>query len=158
MTKTTYNLLISDTLEEDFNSFDLTPIQNVLSSLANEQPIDLAHADKLQQQALRGADLLSEFIGRIVKTVSYLESQANIVKNKASLNYVSPDNSKVTMEMRKWAGEVSSEAEEIQIKLARAKACKVVLEKKYELLIKSHHYYKDIASSYRRVIPYDNGN
>ncbi len=144
--------LLGDDLEEEFVSFDLTEIQQVLSKLQYTDAIDLAHAELLQQQALRGADILTEYLGKIVKTVGYLESKVNSTKNKVSLDYQAPDGSRTTADMRRWAGESSPEVEEVQIRLAKAKASKMVLEKKYDILIKSHHHYKDIAAGLRKTI------
>lgn len=144
--------LLGDELEEEFVNFDLTEIQNVLSKLQDTNAIDLAHAELLQQQALRGADILTEYLGKIVKTVGYLESKVNSTKNKVSLDYQAPDGSRTTADMRKWAGESSPEVEEVQIRLAKAKASKMVLEKKYDILIRSHHHYKDIAAGLRKTI------
>lgn len=143
---------IGDNLEENFSDFDLTEIQQVLEKLQYIDAIDLSHAELLQQQALRGADVITEYLGKIVKTVGYLEAKVNSTKNKVSLEYQAPDGSRTTADMKKWAGESSSEVEEIQIKLAKAKAAKVVLEKKYDILIRSHHHYKDIAAGLRRTI------
>ena len=143
---------VGSVLEEEFESFDLTEIQWVLEKLRNTEAVDLAHAEFLQQQALRGADILTEYMGKIVKTVGYLEAKVNSTKNKVSLEYQSPDGSRATVEMRKWAGESSKHVEELQIKLAKAKASKTVLEKKYDILIRAHHHYKDIASALRRTI------
>jgi hypothetical protein len=137
--------------EEDFLQFDLTDAQEVLQNLSNTEAIDLAHAEMLQQQSLRCADLLTEYLGKIVKTVGYLEAKANSAKNKASLEYQHPEG-RTTMEMRKWAGEASSEVEALNIKLATAKGSKLALEKKYDLLVKAHHHYKDIAQGLRRTI------
>lgn len=139
-------------LEDNFLDFDLTEIQQVLVKLQDMDAIDLAHAEVLQQQALRGADVISEYLGRIVKTVGYLEAKVNSTKNRMSLEYQAPDGSRTTMEMRKWAGESSQEVEAIQIALAKAKGSKSVLEKKYDILIKSHHHWKDIAAGLRRTI------
>lgn len=144
--------LIGTELEEEFVDFDLSEIQKVLMRLQDIDAIDLSHAELLQQQALRGADILTEYLGKIIKTVGYLESRVNGVKNKVSLEYQAPDGARTTADMKKWAGESSKEVEEIQIKLAKAKASKMVLEKKYDLLIKSHHHYKDIAQGLRRTI------
>lgn len=144
--------LLGDKLEEEFVNFDLTEIQDVLMKLQIEDAIDLSHAEMLQQQSLRGADILTEYLGKIVKTVGYLETKVNSTKNKISLEYQSPDGSKTTADMKKWAGESSSEVESVQIKLAKAKASKIVLEKKYDILIKTHHHYKDIATGLRRTI------
>lgn len=144
--------LLGDELEEEFVNFDLTEIQQVLSKLQYTDAIDLAHAELLQQQALRGADILTEYLGKIVKTVGYLESKVNSTKNKVSLEYQAPDGSRTTADMRKWAGESSPEVEEVQIRLAKAKASKMVLEKKYDILIRSHHHYKDIAAGLRKTI------
>jgi hypothetical protein len=144
--------LLGDSLEEEFFSFDLTEIQSVLMKLQYTEAIDLAHAELLQQQSLRGADILTEYLGKIVKTVGYLESKINSTKNKAALNYQEPNGNRTTSDMKKWYSESAPEVEEIQIRLAKAKASKMVLEKKYDILIKSHHHYKDIAAGLRRTI------
>lgn len=139
-------------LEDNFLNFDLTEIQLVLMKLSDTDAIDLSHAELLQQQALRGADIITEYLGRIVKTVGYLETKVNSTKNKAALSYQAPDGVKTTADMKKWFGESSPEVEEIQIKLARAKGSKMVLEKKYDILIKSHHHWKEIANGLKRTI------
>ena len=54
--------------------------------------------------------------------------------------------------MRKLAGTIAPEVEELQIKLAKAKAGKMVLDKKYDILIKNHHYWKDLAAGMRKTI------
>lgn len=156
--KITLGKFIGDELEENFADFDLTEIQSVLLKLEQEEPIDLAHAEMLQQQALRGADIVTEYLGKIVKTVSYLEIKINSTKNKVSLEYQDPNGNRTTSEMKKWAGESSPEVEIIQIKLAKAKGSKVVLEKKYDILIKSHHHFKEIATGLRKTILGYNSN
>jgi len=144
--------LIGEKLEEKFLDFDLTEVQEVLKKLKDIEPIDLAHAELLQQQALRGADVVIEYLGKIVKTVGYLESKVNSIKNKEALEYQTPDGTKATTDMRKWWSEQSPEVISIQESLAKARAAKTVLEKKYDLLIKSHHHYKEIASGMRKGI------
>lgn len=144
--------LLGSSLEEQFKDFDLTEIQSVLSQLQIIESIDLAHAELLQQQSLRGADIVAEYLAKMVKTVSYLEIKVNSTKNKVSLEYQAPDGSKTTVDMKKWAGESSPEVEKVQIKLAEAKGAKIVLEKKYDILIKNHHHYKDIAAGLRKTI------
>jgi oligoribonuclease NrnB/cAMP/cGMP phosphodiesterase (DHH superfamily) len=139
-------------LEEEFIDFDLTEIQQVLGKLQNDIAIDLSHAELLQQQSLRGADIITEYLGKMIKTVGYLEAKVNSTKNKVSLEYQAPEGTRTTSEMKKWAGESSPEVEEVQIKLAKAKGSKVVLERKYEILIKSHHHFKDIAAGMRKTI------
>lgn len=139
-------------LEEEFSGFDLTEIQQVLMSLQNEEAIDLSHAELLQQRSLRGADIITEYLGKVIKTIGYLEAKINSTKNKVSLDYLAPEGTRTTAEMKKWAGESSPEVELVQIKLAKAKGSKVVLEKKYDILIKSHHHFKDIAAGLRRTI------
>jgi len=144
--------LVGNTSEDEFGDFDLTEIQIVLNNLASIDAIDLAHAELLSQQALRGADILSEYLAKMVKTVSYLEGKLNSTKNKISLEYVAPDGARTTVEMKKWAGESSPKVEELQTKLASAKGTKSLLEKKYDIVIKAHHHYKDIAAGLRRTI------
>lgn len=143
---------LGNELEENFMEFDLTEIQDVLERLQETDAIDLSHAEFLQQQALRGADVITGYLGKIVKTVGYLETKANSVKNKASLDYVAPDGARTTTDMKIWAGNSSKDVDDILIKLAKAKGSKLVLEKKYDILIKSHHHYKEIASGLKRTI------
>lgn len=139
-------------LDEKFSDFDLTEIEEVLTQLRDIDAIDLSHAELLQQQALRGADILTGYLGKMVKTISYLETKVNSTKNRISLEYTAPEG-RTTVEMKKWAGEVGSpELEQWQIKLGSAKGSKLVLERKYEILVKAHHHYKDIAQGLRRTI------
>jgi hypothetical protein len=144
--------LVGSEMEEDFLQFDLTDIQQVLENLREIEAIDLSHAEQLQQQALRGADILTGYLGKIVKTVGYLESKVNSTKNKVSLEYTAPEGSKTTLDMKKWAADVSPEVEEVQNRLAVAKGSKLVLERKYEILVKAHHHFKDIAQGLRKSI------
>lgn len=144
--------LLGNEMEADFANFDLSEVQLVLENLRDMDAIDLAHAEILQQQALRGADVLTEYLAKMVKTVGYLESKVSSTKNKVSLDYHAPDGAKTTLDMKKWAGECSPEVELVQIKLASAKGSKLYLERKYELLIKAHHHFKDISTGLRRTI------
>jgi hypothetical protein len=144
--------LLGNELEVDFAEFDLAEIETVLENLRDIEAIDLPHAEALQQQALRGADVLIEYLAKIVKTVSYLESKVASTKNKVSLEYQAPDGAKTTLDMKKWAAEVSPAVDAAQAKLAAAKGAKLYLEKKYDVLIRSHHHYKDIAQGFRKTI------
>lgn len=137
---------------DEFLDFDLTEVQTVLNNLQTIEAIDLAHAELLSQQSLRCADILSEYLAKMVKTVSYLEGKINSTKNKISLEYTAPDGARTTVEMKKWAGESSPTVEGLQEKLAGAKGTKSLLEKKYDIVIKAHHHYKDIAAGLRRTI------
>jgi hypothetical protein len=144
--------LLGSSSIEDFRSFDMTEVQEVLSHLRETDAIDLSHAEFLQQQALRGADILAEHLSKIVKTVAYLEAELNKTRNKVSLEYAAPDGARTTVDMKKWAGECSPEVVKVQEQLADAKGAKIALEKKFDILIKSHHHFKDIAAGLRRTI------
>jgi len=144
--------IIGYNMEEEFVKFDITEIQLVLADLRETDVIDLAHAEYLQQKTLRCADLLTEYLGRVIKTVGYLESKINSVRNKVALEYKAPDGSRTTSDMKKWASESSPDVEIIQVKLAVAKASKIVLEKKFDIIIRLHHYYKEMAAGLRRTI------
>lgn len=144
--------ILGANLEEDFRNFDLTEVQQVLHELQGNDPVDLAHAEHLQQQALRGADILAEYMAKMVKTVAYLESRVNSVKNKVSLEYQAPDGSRTTVDMKKWAAECSPEVTAAIEKLADAKGGKVALERKFDIIVKAHHHYKDIAGGLRKTI------
>lgn len=139
-------------LEENFVDFDMTEIQQVLENLREVDAIDLSHAELLQQQALRGADILTEYLCKVVKTLGYLETKVSSTKNKVSLEYKDPDGARTTLDMKKWAADVSPEVEAVQTKLAAAKGVKLLLDKKYDILIKAHHHYKDIAAGLRKTI------
>ena len=144
--------------QEDFKNFDLTEVQQVLGQLQGSDVVDLAHAELLQQQSLRGADILSEHLAKMVKTVAFLEAKVNSVKNKVSLEYTSPDGAKTTTDMKIWAGNSSKEVDDIYNVLAEAKGAKIALEKKFDILIKSHHHFKDIATGLRKtILGYSNG-
>jgi DNA repair ATPase RecN len=142
---------IGNNLEEDFLNFDLSEIQEVLLALRENEAIDISHAEMLQQKALRAADILSEYLGKLVKTVGYLEAKINSTKNKIALEFQAPEG-RTTIEMRKFASEASPEVEELQIKLAKAKGSKSMLEKKYDIIVKTHYQYKEVANGMRRTI------
>lgn len=154
--KITLGEVMGEGLEEDFKKFDLTEIKLVLDSLQEGEAIDLAHAEQLQQQSLRGADIISNFLARMIKTTSYLETKINSAKNKASLEYTAPEG-RTTADMKIWAGSCAPEVEKLNEQLAMAKGSKSYLEKKYDILIKAHHHFKDIAMGLRRtVLGYNN--
>jgi hypothetical protein len=143
---------VSTELEENFSDFDMSEIEQVLVNLKETDAIDLAHVELLQQQALRGADVVAGYLGKMVKIIGFLETKVNSTKNKISLEYTAPEG-RTTMEMKKWAGEVGSpELEQWQDKLGSAKGSKLVLDRKYEILVKAHHHFKDIAQGLRRTI------
>lgn len=144
--------LLGSEMEENFSDFDLTEIEKVLEQLRDIDAIDLSHVEALQQQALRGADIMSIYLGKMVKTIGYLEAKVNSVKNKVALEYQAPDGSRTTTDMKKWASEQSPEVEKAQIKLAAAKGSKLLLDRKYEILVKAHHHFKDIAQGLRKTI------
>lgn len=144
--------LLGSAQEEDFRSFDLTEVQAVLDQLREVSAIDLAHAEYLQQQALRGADILVEYLAKMVKTIGYLEAKVNSTKNKVSLEYVAPDGARTTADMKRWAADTSPLVEDVQNRLSDAKAGKIALEKKFDIIVKQHHHYKDIAAGIRRTI------
>ncbi len=151
---TTYTVgsLLGVSMDEEFFDFDLTEVQTILRNLQDTDAIDLSHAEMLSQQTLRCADILSEYLSKMVKIVSHLEGKLNSTKNKISLEYSVPDGTRTTVEMKKWAGESSPQVTELQNKIAGAKGSKSLLEKKYDIIIKAHHHYKDIATGLRRTI------
>jgi hypothetical protein len=150
MTDTLGSILGAD-LEDDFSSFDLTEIQDVLANLRNTNAIDIAHAEMLQQQSLRGADILSEMIGKIVKTITHLENKVNTTKNKVMLEY-KPSDGRATADTRKSAGESAPEVEALTNRLGRAKGARELLTRKYDILLKAHHQYKELSAGMKKGI------
>jgi hypothetical protein len=145
--------VVGNSLEDAFLDFDLSEVQKVVSKLQSEDTPTLAQAERLQQEALRAADVLSEHLAKLHKTIHYLTAQASSKKNKIGLEYEPPEGTRgQAIDLRKMAGESSQEVLNMEIKLAKAKGAKTALERKYEIIIKSHHHYKDIASGLRKTI------
>lgn len=147
--KITVGALIGTNDIEKFEDFDITEVQKILSQLAVETAIDIAHSEMLQQKSLYAAEIITEYIAKLVKTVGFLESRINSIKNKVALEYKAPEG-KTTADMKKQAGESSPEVEELSVKLAKAKGSKTLLERKFDILIKQHHHYKDMSSNQRK--------
>lgn len=143
--------LVGEDFDDSFMEWDMSDVQELVSALQDTSIPDVAHAESLAQKALRCADILSEYLSKIVKVIHHLDSRVSSKKNKAALDY-EDDNKKVTMEMRKMAGECSPEVEKLNDTLARAKGTKAVLEKKYDIVIKAHHNFKEIGAGYRKSI------
>ena len=58
----------------------------------------------------------------------------------------------MSIELRKMAAESDPKVLDIETKIAKVKGAKTVLEKKFDIIIKSHHHYKDIANGLRKTI------
>lgn len=144
-------MLGDDSDAESILSFDLAPIQDALVDLSDTQATDIAHAEFLQKRCLFAADSLCEYIGRLVKLISYLDNKINSTRNRSALNYKTPDGTKVTADMRLFASK-SADVDDLENILSKAKGAKVLLDRKYEILIKAHHFYKEVASGYKGVM------
>ena len=148
MAKITLGELLGNDMVENFEDFDLTEVQKVLKSLAVEDAMDVSFCAYLQQRSLYGAELLIDMSAKMVKTVGYLESKINSVKNKCALEYKHPDDKvRVTAEMRKSASESDPKVDELSLMLAKCKGAKFALEKKLDLILKSHYHFKELAAA-----------
>jgi hypothetical protein len=153
MSKITLGQLLGNDNIESFEEFDLTEVQKVLKSLGNEDAIDIAHAEFLQQRALYGAELLIDMSAKMIKTVGYLEAKVNSVKNRCALDYKPADDKiRITAEMRKSASECDPKVEELSLLLAKARGAKQAIDKKMDLLLKTHYYYKELAGNQKQGI------
>lgn len=150
--KITLGQLLGSNDIESFEDFDLTEVQRVLKSLSIEDAIDLAHCEFLQQRALYGAEILIDMSARMVKTVGFIEAKINTAKNKCALEYKSPDDSRVTADMRRNAAECDPEVEKLSLLLAKSKGAKLAIEKKLDLLLKSHYHFKEVAANQKTGI------
>lgn len=138
---------------EPWEEFDLTEVQQVLKSLRDNEAFDIAHAEFLQHRALYAAEILIDMIAKMIKTSGFIEARINTVKNKAALEYKCDDDKiRVTAEMRKQAGESHPEVEELGLLLARTKGARSALEKKYDVLIKMHYYFKELAQGQKQSV------
>ncbi len=138
---------------EPWEEFDLTEVQQVLKSLRDNEAFDIAHAEFLQHRALYAAEILIDMIAKMIKTSGFIEARINTVKNKVALEYKCDDDKiRVTAEMRKQAGESHPEVEELGLLLARTKGARSALEKKYDVLIKMHYYFKELAQGQRQSV------
>lgn len=138
--------------ETIFLEFDLTDIQDIVKELQNETVADLAAADNLQRRALVGADICSEHIAKLVKIITYLDVKESKIRNKTALEFKTDDGKSASVQLRKFAADASEEAEQVAYVIAKAKGTKTLLEKKYEVLIKAHHFYKEQAQTLRKTI------
>lgn len=153
MSKVTLGELIGNQNIEPFEDFDLTEVQKVLKSLQNNEAFDIAQAEFFQHRSLYAAEILIDMIAKLIKTSGFIESRINTVKNKAALEYKCDDDKiRVTAEMRKQAGESNPEVAELGLTLAKTKGAKSALEKKYDVLIKMHYYFKDLAQGQKQSI------
>ncbi len=153
MAKVTLGDLIGKKDIEDFQDFDLSEVQNVLNHLAKEDPFDIAHCQWLQQRALYGADLLIDMNAKMIKTIGFIEARLNSVKNKCALDYKPEDDKiRITAEMRKAASESDPKVEDLNLQLAKAKGAKQALEKKLDLVLKSHYHFKSLCDDMKQGI------
>ena len=137
-------------LEEEFDTISLDEVNVVLDELNSCSIHDVAHAEYLQQKALACANYLANHLSRIVKIASFLESQISTQRNKTAA-YYTRDDVKVTNDLRIFAAKACPEAAMLENKLSRVKGIKLLLEKKYDLLLKCHYYFKEIASSFKGI-------
>jgi DNA polymerase III epsilon subunit-like protein len=153
MSQITLGQLMGSQNIEPFEEFDLTEVQKVLKSLRDNEAFDIAHAEFLQHRALYAAEILIDMIAKLIKTSGFIESRVNTVKNRAALEYKCEDDKvRVTAEMRKQAGESHPEVEQLGLLLAKTKGAKSALEKKYDVLIKMHYYFKELAQGQKQSV------
>jgi hypothetical protein len=148
--------VIGESVDEAFLDYDYTRIQETLNEISNNDTPDIAHAQYLQHKCLVAADILAEYSGKIIKHLSYLENKLTSIRNKYALEYRDPITNKATGEMRAFAVKSCPDADEYEENLARAKGVKALLDKKFDILIKAHHLYKDVANQLIRTIPGEN--
>lgn len=150
--KVTVRELIGTEDFEEFLDFDMSEVQAIVKRLQSEDVLTLAEAERLQQESLRAADVLSEHLAKVHKTIHFLDSKVSSIKNKVALDYEPPAGTRISIELRKMAGESNDEVSAMEIKLSQAKGAKTLLEKKYDIIIKTHHHYKDIAGGLRKTV------
>ena len=146
--------IIGGSFDDEVDNFDMTEVQELVAELQNTEVPDLTHAEYLQQRALRAADILTEYLGKIVKVLAYYEALGNRTKNLVALKYENPSG-KTTQEDKKRAGESSEELMEIETKVARIKGAKAVIEKKFEIVIRMYHGNKDVALGLRKSLSFN---
>lgn len=149
-TRITLGSIIGSKPVEEFENFNMTEVQYVLSKLSFDQVIDEGSALLLAQQSLNAADILIEFIAKLTKSVSILDSKVTNLKNKVALAYKTADG-RTTAEMKKQAGESDPGVLSLQEQLAKAKGAKAAVEYKYEVVVKAHHHFKDLAGGHRKL-------
>jgi hypothetical protein len=153
MSQITLGQLMGSQNIEPFEEFDLTEVQKVLKSLRDNEAFDIAHAEFLQHRSLYAAEILIDMIAKLIKTSGFIESRVNTVKNRAALEYKCEDDKvRVTAEMRKQAGESHPEVEQLGLLLAKTKGARSALEKKYDVLIKMHYYFKELAQGQKQSV------
>jgi hypothetical protein len=153
--KYTIRDIIGDDVEEAFLDFDYTRIQEVLNEVSNSETPSMAHAEYLAHKCLVAADILAGYMGKLVKFSSYLENKITSTRNQYAIEYKGTDG-KTTADMRALALKSCPAADIYEETLAKLKGTKITIEKRYDILIKNHHQYKDIAARMNRMIPSEN--
>jgi hypothetical protein len=140
--------MVNSSTDEQFLNFSLDDIQAILTSLQNTEVPDLAHAELMQQRALIGANMVCDFLAKVVKIVSSLDNKINSMRSTYAINY-RIDGKVPAADVRTLALKSCPDVSDLEELLSNAKASKSFLERKYDILIKTHHHYKDIAAGLR---------
>ncbi len=148
--------IIGDKMEEDFLEFDYTYIQETLNEVSNSATPNLAMAEYLQFKCLSAADVLIEYSGKLIKYSTYLDNKITSMRNRHAMEFYAA-NPKAAADIRAMSLKSCPDADELENTSAQLKGTRAIIEKKFDLLIKAHHHYKEVASRLNRMIPSENG-
>lgn len=142
------NILGQD-LVENFSSWDLSEIEEVIAILSVGDAYNLSLAEHLQRQTLHGANILATYLAKMAKCISYLESHLMLLKSQVALQI---SGEKITTAQRAEAVENDSKVQESLQTLLKTKGIKSLLEKKLEILLRANFHYKEVAQGLRRTV------
>lgn len=140
--KTLGEILEFDTFNPE--SLDVAHIQALSEDIPLDGHVDMATAEKLAVQFLRGADMCSEVLCRIVWWLAKKEGEVQHAHAKAMLVKALGQGLKTAKEKERFAAGDKDYLDACE-RVARAKAMKKWLENKHSNLISAHYLMKEIA-------------
>ncbi len=140
-------VVLSDLLE--FNTFnpeniDVSDIQSMSKNIPKDGNVDIAIADKLAIQFLRGADLCSELIGKLSWWVAKKKDEAREALQHAAL-VTAPSKGYKTVSEKKMYADGDPKYQEANSEFNKAEAMLLWVKNKHSSLVSAHYMMKQIA-------------
>ena len=148
MTKVVFGELL------EFNTFnpetiDVSDIQEISKNIPKDGNVDIAIADKLALQFLRGADLCSELIGKLSWWVARKKDNARAALQHAAL-VTAPSMGFKTASEKKLYADGDAKYREANDEFNKAEAMLLWAKNKHSSLISAHYMMKHIAQGSER--------
>jgi len=128
----------------DPESIDVSDLQELSKGIPKDGHVDIAIADKLALQFLRGADTCAELIGKLTWWVAKKKDEARVALQKAAL-VTAPAKGYKTASEKKLYAEGDPEYQEVSGTVSKAEAMLQWCKNKHSSLVSAHYMMKHIA-------------